>query len=142
SLHDALPIFCGGTAQITGGFTAASARALAIQLNSGALPGTVSLASATEVGATLGATTVKLSLLAGAFGLAIVILFMLLYYRLPGVVASLALLLYAAITLAIFKFFGVTLTLAGLPGFILSVGMAVDATVLIFDRVKAELRAG
>jgi preprotein translocase subunit SecD len=133
---------CGGTAQITGGFTAASAQALAIQLNSGALPGTVSLASATEVGATLGASTVKLSLLAGAFGLAIVILFMLLYYRLPGVVASIALLLYAAIALAIFKFFGVTLTLAGLTGFILSVGMAVDANVLIFERVKEELRAG
>src|SRR2546429_4177921 len=112
---------CGGTAQITGGFTAASAQALAIQLNSGALPGTVSLASATEVGAPLGATTVKLSLLAGAFRLAIVILFMLLYYRLPGAVASLALLLYAAIVLAIFKFFGITLTLAGLTGFILSV---------------------
>src|SRR5256885_1498711 len=133
---------CGGTAQITGGFTPASAQALAIQLNSGSLPGTVTLASATEVGATLGATTVKLSLLAGAFGLAIVILFMLFYYRLPGVVASLALLLYAAITLAIFKFFGVTLTLAGLTGFILSVGMAVDANVLIFERVKEELRGG
>jgi preprotein translocase subunit SecD len=133
---------CGGSGIITGGFTPASAQALAIQLNSGALPGTVSLASATEVGATLGASTVKLSLLAGAFGLAIVILFMLLYYRLPGVVASLALLLYAAIVLAIFKFFGVTLTLAGLTGFILSVGMAVDANVLIFERVKEELRAG
>src|SRR5207244_12212371 len=115
---------------------------LAGQLNSGALPGTVTIGSASEVGATLGATTVQLSLLAGAFGLAIVILFMLLYYRLPGVVASLALILYAAIALAIFKLFGITLTLAGLAGFILSVGMAVDATVLIFDRVKAELRAG
>jgi preprotein translocase subunit SecD len=133
---------CGGSAIITGGFTPASAQALAIQLNSGALPGTVSLASATEVGATLGASTVKLSLLAGAFGLTIVILFMLLYYRLPGVVASLALLLYAAIALAIFKLFGVTLTLAGLTGFILSVGMAVDANVLIFERVKEELRSG
>ena len=133
---------CGGTAQITGGFTAASAQALAVQLNSGALPGTISIASATEVGATLGASTVKLSLLAGAFGLAVVILFMLLYYRLPGVVASLALLLYAAINLAIYKLFGVTLTLAGLAGFILSVGMAVDANVLIFERVKEELRAG
>jgi len=133
---------CGGSAIITGGFTPASAQALAIQLNSGALPGTVSLASATEVGATLGASTVKLSLLAGAFGLTIVILFMLLYYRLPGVVASIALLLYAAIALAIFKLFGVTLTLAGLTGFILSVGMAVDANVLIFERVKEELRAG
>jgi preprotein translocase subunit SecD len=133
---------CGGSGIITGGFTPASAQALAIQLNSGALPGTVSLASATEVGATLGASTVKLSLLAGAFGLVVVILFMLLYYRLPGVVASIALLLYAAIVLAIFKLFGITLTLAGLTGFILSVGMAVDANVLIFERVKEELRAG
>jgi preprotein translocase subunit SecD len=133
---------CGGSGVITGGFTAASAQALAVQLNSGSLPGSISIASANEVGATLGASTVKLSLLAGAFGLAIVILFMLLYYRLPGVVASLALLLYAAITLAIFKIFGVTLTLAGLAGFILSVGMAVDANVLIFERVKEELRAG
>ena len=133
---------CGGSGIITGGFTAASAQALAIQLNSGALPGTISIASASEVGATLGATTVQLSLLAGAFGLAIVILFMLLYYRLPGVVASLALLLYAAIALAIFKLFGVTLTLAGLAGFILSVGMAVDANVLIFERLKEELRGG
>ena len=133
---------CGGTGIITGGFTPASAQALAIQLNSGALPGSINLVSSTEVGATLGASTVKLSLLAGAFGLAIVILFMLLYYRLPGVVASLALLLYAAIALAIFKIFGVTLTLAGLAGFILSVGMAVDANVLIFERVKEELRAG
>jgi len=133
---------CGGSGIITGGFTPASAQALAIQLNSGALPGTISIASATEVGATLGATTVQLSLLAGAFGLAVVILFMLLYYRLPGVVASLALLLYAAIALAIFKLFGVTLTLAGLAGFILSVGMAVDANVLIFERLKEELRAG
>jgi preprotein translocase subunit SecD len=133
---------CGGTGIITGGFTAASAQQLAIQLNSGALPGTISIASSSEVGATLGATTVKLSLLAGAFGLAIVVLFMLLYYRLPGIVASLALLLYAAVVLAIFKIFGVTLTLAGLAGFILSVGMAVDANVLIFERVKEELRAG
>jgi preprotein translocase subunit SecD len=133
---------CGGTAQITGGFTPASAQALAIQLNSGSLPGTISIASATEVGATLGASTVQLSLLAGAFGLAVVILFMLLYYRLPGVVASIALLLYAAIALAIFKLFGVTLTLAGLAGFILSIGMAVDANVLIFERLKEELRAG
>jgi preprotein translocase subunit SecD len=133
---------CNGSGIITGGFTALSAQNLAIQLNSGALPGTISIASATEVGATLGATTVKLSLLAGAFGLAIVILFMLLYYRLPGVVASLALMLYAGIALAIFKIFGVTLTLAGLAGFILSVGMAVDANVLIFERVKEELRSG
>ena len=133
---------CGGSGIITGGFTAASAEQLAVQLNSGALPGTISIASSTEVGATLGASTVTLSLAAGAFGLAIVVLFMLLYYRLPGLVASLALMLYAAIALAIFKLFGVTLTLAGLAGFILSVGMAVDANVLIFERVKEELRGG
>jgi preprotein translocase subunit SecD len=133
---------CGGTGIITGGFTAQTAQNLAIQLNSGALPGTISIATSSEVGATLGAQTVQLSLAAGAFGLAIVVLFMLLYYRLPGVVASLALMLYAGIVLAIFKIFGVTLTLAGLAGFILSVGMAVDANVLIFERVKEELRAG
>ncbi|HEY9287326.1 MAG TPA: protein translocase subunit SecD [Candidatus Dormibacteraeota bacterium] len=139
---DVQAAICGGSGIITGGFTAASAQNLAVQLNSGALPGSISIASSNEVGATLGATTVTLSLAAGAFGLAIVILFMLLYYRLPGLVASLALILYAAIVLAIFKIFGVTLTLAGLAGFILSVGMAVDANVLIFERVKEELRAG
>src|SRR3989442_3461207 len=133
---------CGGTGIITGGFTPPRPPALAIQLNSGALPGSINLVSSPAVGATLGASTVKLSLLAGAFRLAIVILFMLLYYRLPGVVASLALLLYAAIALAIFKIFGVTLTLAGLAGFILSVGKAGHAHALIFVRVKGVLRAG
>jgi preprotein translocase subunit SecD len=133
---------CGGQGQITGGFTQASAQALAVQLDSGALPGTIQTLTSTEVSATLGADTVRLSLLAGALGLAIVVLFMISYYRLPGLVASLALLLYAAVVLAIFKLFGVTLTLAGLAGFVLSVGMAVDANVLIFERVKEELRAG
>jgi preprotein translocase subunit SecD len=133
---------CGGSGQITGGFTATSAQALAVQLDSGALPGTIVTLQSTEVGATLGANTVHLSLLAGAFGLAIVILFMISYYRLPGLVASLALMLYAGIVLAVFKLFGVTLTLAGLAGFVLSVGMAVDANVLIFERVKEELRSG
>jgi preprotein translocase subunit SecD len=133
---------CGGSGIITGGFTAATAQQLAIQLDSGALPGSISIISAQEVGATLGSQTITLSLAAGAFGLAIVVLFMLVYYRLPGLVASVALMLYAGIVLAIFKLFGVTLTLAGLAGFILSVGMAVDANVLIFERVKEELRAG
>jgi preprotein translocase subunit SecD len=131
-----------GQAIITGGFTADSAQQLALQLNSGALPGSVNIIANTEVGATLGANTVRLSLLGGALGLAIVVLFMILYYRLPGVVASVALLIYAAVVLAIFKLFGVTLTLAGLAGFVLSVGMAVDANVLIFERVKEELRSG
>ena len=133
---------CGGQGQITGGFTQESAQALAVQLDSGALPGTIRTLTSTEVSATLGANTVRLSLLAGGLGLAIVVLFMISYYRLPGLVASLALLLYAALVLAIFKLFGVTLTLAGLAGFVLSVGMAVDANVLIFERVKEELRAG
>jgi preprotein translocase subunit SecD len=131
-----------GQAIITGGFTADSAQQLALQLNSGALPGSVEIIASTEVGATLGANTVRLSLLGGALGLAIVVLFMILYYRLPGLVASLALLIYAGAVLAIFKLFGVTLTLAGLAGFVLSVGMAVDANVLIFERVKEELRSG
>ncbi len=134
---------CGGQGIITGGgLTLQTAQTLALQLSSGALPGTIGIITSQEVGATLGANTVRLSLLAGAFGLAIVILFMILYYRLPGVVASLALLIYAGIVLAIFKLFGVVLTLAGLAGFILSVGMAVDANVLIFERMKEELRAG
>ncbi|TMD06213.1 MAG: protein translocase subunit SecD [Chloroflexi bacterium] len=132
----------GGQAIITGGFTADSATQLALQLNSGALPGSVNVISNTAVGATLGANTVRLSLLGGGLGLAIVVLFMILYYRLPGVVASLALMIYAGAVLAIFKLFGVTLTLAGLAGFVLSVGMAVDANVLIFERVKEELRSG
>ncbi len=132
----------GGQALIHGGFTADTAQQLALQLNSGALPGSVNIISNTAVGATLGANTVRLSLLGGGLGLAIVVLFMILYYRLPGVVASLALMIYAGAVLAIFKLFGVTLTLAGLAGFVLSVGMAVDANVLIFERVKEELRSG
>ena len=133
---------CSGQAQVTGGFTATTAQQLALQLNSGALPGSIGVIQSTSVGATLGANTVRLSLLGGALGLVIVMLFMILYYRLPGVVASLALLIYAGTVLALFKLFGVTLTLAGLAGFVLSVGMAVDANVLIFERVKEELRSG
>jgi len=131
-----------GQGIITGGFTLETAQQLALQLSSGALPGKIEVIQSSEVGGTLGANTVRLSLLAGGFGLAIVVLFMILYYRLPGVVASVALLIYAGVVLGIFKLVGVTLTLAGLAGFILSVGMAVDANVLIFERVKEELRSG
>ena len=94
------------------------------------------------VSATLGADFVHRAVLAGVVGLLVVMLFMILYYRLPGVVASLALLIYAALVLAIFKLIPVTLTLAGIAGFIISLGMAVDANVLIFERMKEELRAG
>jgi preprotein translocase subunit SecD len=134
----------GGEASITGNFTWEEARLLAIQLNSGALPMPLKQPALyeSEVSATLGADFVNRALLAGGIGLGIVVLFMLLYYRLPGMLASLALLVYVALVLAIFKLIPVTLTLAGLAGFILSIGMAVDANVLIFERLKEELRAG
>jgi preprotein translocase subunit SecD len=132
----------GGQAQITGNFTQQSATTLALQINSGALPANVRVLSSTDVSATLGADSVKRSVAAGLIGLAIVVLFMIAYYRLPGLLASLALLAYAGVVLAIFKTLPVTLTLAGLAGFILSIGMAVDANVLIFERFKEEMRAG
>jgi preprotein translocase subunit SecD len=103
---------------------------------------TLSVLDVTQVGSTLGAQSVQLSLAAGLLGLAIVVLFMIIYYRIPGVLASLALVFYAAGVLALFKAIPVTLTLAGITGFILSVGMAVDANVLIFERFKEEVRAG
>lgn len=131
-----------GAGEITGQFTQADAQNIVTLLRYGALPVSFTVASQQTVGATLGADSVQKSLLAAAIGLGIVILFMLIYYRLPGLLADLALLLYSAVTLAIFKLIGVTLSLAGIAGFILSVGMAVDANVLIFERVKEELRAG
>lgn len=133
----------GGNGQITGNFTQQQAKDLATLLNSGALP--VRLGSpilATDVSASLGADSVKRSLTAGLLGLLVVIIFMISYYRLPGLLASLALVFYAGVVLAVFKVLPVTLTLAGLAGFILSVGMAVDANVLIFERFKEEMRAG
>ena len=94
------------------------------------------------IGATLGEESIRKSLTAGYVGLTVVILFMLLYYRLPGFVADLALITYTIFSLAIFKLIGVTLTLPGIAGFILSIGMAVDANVLIFERIREELRVG
>ncbi len=126
--------------QITGDFTFASATRLVDDINAGALPAQIQVAALTSVSATLGQQSVQQSLLAGAFGLALVVIFMMLYYRFPGVLASIALVGYAAIVLAIFKLIPVVLTLPGLAGFILSVGMAVDANVLIFERMKEELR--
>src|SRR5947209_10111430 len=124
------------------GLTLDQARLLALQLNAGALPVPVSIQSETTVDATLGADSVHKSIVAGELALLVVIAFMLLYYRLPGLAASGALIVYALITLAIFKLIPVTLTLAGIAGFILSVGMAVDANILIFERMKEELRSG
>lgn len=128
--------------EITGHFTLQEAKDLAIQMNAGALPVPVKVIEQRDVDATLGSDSVQKSIIAGEIGLAIVVLFMVIYYRLPGVVASAALMGYSALTLAEFKLIPVTLTLAGIAGFILSVGMAVDANILIFERMKEEMRAG
>lgn len=134
----------GGGLAITGDFTWDEGRLLAIQLDSGALPMPLEKPPlyTREISATLGKDFVDKAFLAGVIGLGVVILFMILYYRLPGVMASLSLLFYVLIVLSIFKLIPVTLTLAGLAGFILSIGMAVDANVLIFERMKEELRGG
>ncbi len=118
------------------------AQELVVQLNAGALPIELSVLQEQNVDAALGDDSVRRSVLAGEIGLVLVVLFMILYYRLPGVLASIALGVYTALTLAVFKLIPVTLTLAGLGAFVLSVGMAVDANILIFERMKEELRAG
>lgn len=135
----------GGQAVINGGasgFTQGAANDLATGINAGSLPVDLQVLDVTQVSATLGAQSVKVSLAAGLLGLAIVVVFMIVYYRVPGLLASIALLFYAGAVLATFKVIPVTLTLAGITGFILSVGMAVDANVLIFERFKEEVRAG
>ena len=132
----------GGAATITGDFTSEEARELEIQLRGGSLPLPVTVVQRNVVGPSLGAENIRASLLAGLSGLLLVAVFMVVVYRLPGVVAVLALSLYALFNLAIYSLIPVTLTLPGIAGFILSVGMAVDANVLIFERVKEELRAG
>ncbi len=131
-----------GNGQITGRFTPAEAKSLAIQLSYGALPIPLKVISSRTVGPTLGQDSINKSLTAGIIGIAMVILFMLLYYRLPGLLADLALILYGLLVLALFKLIPVTLTLAGIAGFVLSIGLAVDANILIFERMKEELRAG
>ncbi len=124
------------------GLSLNEATTLSKQLNAGRLPVPLEIIYEQTVSPVLGSDFVDLSLKAGLIGLVLVMLFMILYYRLPGVMASLALLFYGALVLAIFKLIPVTLTLAGIGGFILSVGMAVDANVLIFERMKEEFRAG
>jgi len=131
-----------GSGYIEGKFTLAEAKGLAVQLKYGALPIPLKVIERRTVGPTLGQDSVARSLRAGIIGLIIVLLFMLIYYRLPGLLADLALLTYAVVTIAIFKLVPVTLTLPGITGFLLSVGMAVDANILIFERMKEELRHG
>jgi preprotein translocase subunit SecD len=125
-----------------GGFTPAEAESIVIRLRYGALPIPLRVETHREVGPTLGEDSVRKSTLAGVIGLSMVVAFMLIYYRLPGLLADLALGIYAAVVFALFKLIPVVLTLAGIAGFILSVGMAVDANILIFERLKEELRAG
>lgn len=135
----------GGHAQITGGdsgFAYEEAERMVNLLNAGALPVPAKIVEENTVGPTLGADSVAKSQKAGIIGLSIVMLFMILYYRVPGLIADIALVIYSLILFALFKTIPVTLTLAGIAGFILSIGMAVDANILIFERTKEELRAG
>ena len=133
----------GGKAVISGSMSAKTANDISRRLNSGALPVKIgSPISQETVGPTLGAASLQKSLWAGILGLLAVIVFMIVFYRLPGLLASVALIIYVAITLSIFKLVPVTLTLAGIGGFILSIGMAVDANILIFARMKEEIKLG
>ena len=132
----------GGAASITGNFTAEEARDLEVQLRGGSLPLPVEVIEQRTIGATLGSENVQRSLQAALLGLALVAVFMVVVYRLPGAVAVLALALYAVFNLAMYALIPVTLTLPGIAGFILSIGIAVDANVLIFERIKEELRRG
>jgi preprotein translocase subunit SecD len=131
-----------GQGVISGNFTLDTANELAVQLRYGSLPIPLKVITSQTIGPTLGADSLQKSLVAGIIGISVVMLYMVLYYRLPGVVADLALLVYALISLAIFKFIPITLTLPGIAGFVLSVGVAVDANILIFERLKEELRQG
>ena len=132
----------GGSAVITGRFTAQQANDLGVQLRGGALPVPVEIVENRTVGATLGKDSIQRSIYAGIGGLLLVLIFMLVYYRLPGLIADFSLIIYALLTYATFALLGITLTLPGIAGFILSIGMAVDANVLIFERTREELRAG
>jgi len=132
----------GGSGIIEGKFTRDEASKLAINLHYGALPVPVQVVESRSVGPTLGAESVRKSLVAGLIGLTAVMVFMAIYYRVPGVLADLALIVYALLTLALFELIPVVFTLPGIAGFILSIGMAVDANILIFERMKEELRSG
>ena len=131
-----------GRGRITGRFTLDEANSLVIQLKYGALPIPLKVIQNRTVGPTLGQDSVQRSIIAGIIGLALVVLFMIVYYRLPGLLADVALLVYALVTFALFKTIPVVLTVAGIAGFILSIGMAVDANILIFERMREELRSG
>ncbi|MFK7802350.1 MAG: protein translocase subunit SecD [Anaerolineae bacterium] len=127
---------------ITGRFTPEEASTLALQLRYGSLPIPLKIQGVRQVGATLGEQSIQSSVTAGSIGLIVVLLFMLIYYRLPGGLADIALIIYALFNIAIYQFLGVTMTLPAIAGFLLSTGMAVDANILVFERMKEELRSG
>ncbi len=135
-------VITDGKAQITGSFSPDEAKALVRNLNYGALPVPISLLNSQTIGASLGEEALNSGVRAGLYGFLALVIFMILWYRLPGLVASLALVSYIILSLTVFKLLGVVLTAAGLAGFILSIGMAVDANVLIFERAKEELKKG
>jgi len=133
----------GGTAVITGDLSTQTANTIASRLNSGALPVKIgSPISQESVGPTLGSVSLEKSLLAGIYGFLAIVIFMILFYRLPGLLASFALLIYIALNLSIFKLIPVTLSMSAIGGFLLSIGMAVDANILIFARMKEEINSG
>ncbi len=132
----------GGTALITGNFTVNSAKTLVERFNAGALPAPIKLVNQQTVSATLGNNSLKEVIFAGLLGTLLVILFMLFYYRLFGFFAACALIIYVALTLGIFKLLGITMDLAGIAGFVLTIGMAVDANILTFERIKEEQKRG
>jgi protein-export membrane protein SecD len=127
---------------ITGQFTEEEAKLLALQLRSGALPIPLRVENAVEVGATLGQESVQQSIRAGTIGVFIVLMFMLIYYRIPGIAADIALIVFILLNMAVFKLLPITLTLPAITGFLISIGTAVDGNILIFERIKEELRAG
>ncbi|HSH04528.1 MAG TPA: protein translocase subunit SecD [Anaerolineae bacterium] len=126
---------------ITGNFTVEEAQELALQLRYGSLPVPLTIEGTRQVGATLGTESIESSIQSGIIGLIVVLLFMIVYYRVPGILAALALLVYALLNFAFYKLAGVTMTLPAITGFLLSTGMAVDANILVFERMKEELRA-
>lgn len=132
----------GGSAVITGDFTPQQAKSLSIQLNAGALPVALSVLEQRAVGATLGSVSLQKSLTGGIIGFAVIVIFMVALYGRLGLIASLALVFYTLIVLGIFRLIPVTLTLAGIAGLILSIGIAVDANILIFERMREEIRKG
>jgi protein-export membrane protein SecD len=132
----------GGTAEISGNFTPAEAKQLVGRLNSGALPVPITLISKQTIGATLGDNALYAGMMAALVGFLLIALFLILWYRLPGLIAVISLCLYVGITLVLYKLLPVTLTAAGIAGFIISLGIAVDANILIFERLKEEMRSG